>query len=223
LGGLIHLVQSARRIFNLDADVESANRGLGLDPIVGPLVRARPGIRAPGAWDPFEVGVRAIVGQQVSVRGAGTITTRIVARHGVPLPRLQALGLTHVFPTPSALVTADLAGLGLTAARIGAIKAFASAVAGREVVLDRGAELDRLVDSVMAIPGLGPWTARYLALRLGEPDAFPAGDLGIRRALSNGARQPVPSVSAGRTAERWRPWRAHAATHLWLDHRPRAG
>ncbi len=220
--GLIHLVQSARRIFNLDADVESATRGLGHDPIVGPLVRARPGIRAPGAWDPFEVGVRAIVGQQVSVRGAGTITTRIVERHGAPVPGLRGLDLTHVFPSPSALANADLGGLGLTTARIGAITAFARAVAGQEVVLDRSAKLDRLVDSVTAIPGLGPWTAQYLSLRLGEADAFPAGDLGIRRALSNGARQPIPPRKAGRLAERWRPWRALAATHLWLDHPPSA-
>jgi AraC family transcriptional regulator of adaptative response / DNA-3-methyladenine glycosylase II len=221
--GLIHLVQSARRIFNLDADVESATRGLGHDPIVGPLVRARPGIRAPGAWDPFEVGVRAIVGQQVSVAGAGTIAARVVERHGVPVPRLQALGLTHVFPSPSALANADLGGLGLTTARIGAITAFARAVAGREVVLDRSIGLDRLVESVTAIPGLGPWTAHYLALRLGEPDAFPAGDLGIRRALSNGSRQPIAPREAAGVAEHWRPWRALAATHLWLDRQPPAG
>ena len=135
----------------------------------------------------------------------------------MPVPGPKALGLTRTFPTPSALATADLGGLGLTTARMAAINAFAHAVAGHSIDLDRSAKLDRLVDSVTAIPGLGPWTAQYLALRLGEPDAFPRSDLGIRRALSNGARQPVPPRKAGRKAEAWRPWRAHAATHLWLD------
>jgi AraC family transcriptional regulator, regulatory protein of adaptative response / DNA-3-methyladenine glycosylase II len=221
--GSSQVVWRARRIFNLDCAVESAVRDLGKDPIVGPLVRARPGIRPPGAWDPFEIGVRAVVGQQVSVRGAGTITARIVERHGVPVPGQQALGLTHLFPSPSTLADADLSGLGLMTARIAAIHAFAEAVVGRAVTLDRSTPLERLVDSVTAIPGLGPWTAHYLALRLGEPDAFPASDLGIRRALSsNGKTKPIPTRQAQTVAERWRPWRAHAAAHLWLDRRPNA-
>jgi AraC family transcriptional regulator of adaptative response / DNA-3-methyladenine glycosylase II len=214
--GLIHVVQRARRIFNLDADMEAATRTLDADPIIGPLMRARPGIRAPGTWDPFEAGVRAIVGQQVSVSGAGTITARIVERHGVPVPGLQTLGLTHLFPSPSTLAGADLGGLGLTSARSAAISAFARAVADHAVRLDRGSRLDQLIESVTTIPGLGPWTAHYLALRLGEPDAFPATDLGLRRSLSHAAGQPMPAREAERMAERWRPWRAHAAIHLWL-------
>lgn len=214
--GLIHVVQRARRIFNLDADTEAATRHLVDDPIIGPLMRARPGLRVPGTWDPFETGVRAIVGQQVSVAGAGTITARIVEQHGTPVAGLQALGLTHSFPSPSTLAAADLSGLGLTSPRKAAINAFARAVADRVIPLDRGSRLDRLIESVTAIPGLGPWTAHYLALRLGEPDAFPATDLGLRRSLSHAAGRPVAAPEARQAADRWRPWRAHAAIQLWL-------
>jgi 3-methyladenine DNA glycosylase/8-oxoguanine DNA glycosylase len=208
--GLIHVAQRARGIFNLDADVEAATRHLEGDAVIGPLMGIRPGLRAPGTWDPFETGVRAIVGQQVSVGGAGTITARIVARHGTPLPGLQALGLTHLFPSPSVLAEADLSGLGLTSPRGAAVNAFARAVAEQSVPLDRGSRLDQLVESITSIPGLGPWTAHYLALRMGERDAFPASDLGLRRALSRAEGEPN-DVSA-----RWRPWRAHAAVHMWL-------
>jgi AraC family transcriptional regulator of adaptative response / DNA-3-methyladenine glycosylase II len=214
--GLIHLVQRARRIFNLDADVEVMTRHLEDDPIIGSLVHAQPGVRPPGAWDSFETGVRAIVGQQVSVAGASTIIARIVARHGVTVPGLGALGLSHVFPSPSTLSKADLSGLGLSSSRAAAVSAFAQAVAGEVVHLDRGISLDELVDSVTAIPGLGPWTAQYLALRLGEPDAFPATDLGIRRCLEDAMGRPVEPRQVDELAERWRPWRAQAATLLWL-------
>jgi len=214
--GLIHIAQRARRIFNLDAAIECSNRKLGRDPIVGPLIRSRPGVRAPGTWDPVETGVRAIVGQQVGVRGAGTITARIARRHGVLVPGLHPLGLTHLFPQPAVLASADLSGLGLTSARAGAIKAFARAVVDDAVHLDRGSGLDELIASITSIPGLGPWTAHYLALRLGEPDAFPAADLGIRRSLSRPGRQLPTPREAERAAQDWRPWRSHAAIHLWL-------
>jgi AraC family transcriptional regulator of adaptative response / DNA-3-methyladenine glycosylase II len=126
--GLIHVVQRARRIFNLDADIEAAGAHLAADPLLAPLVEARPGLRMPGAWDPFEIGVRAIIGQQVSVRGAGTITARLVERHGTPVPGLGPMGLTHLFPGAAALSTADLRGLGLTSARIAASRTFAGAI-----------------------------------------------------------------------------------------------
>jgi AraC family transcriptional regulator of adaptative response / DNA-3-methyladenine glycosylase II len=214
--GLIHVAQRARRIFNLDADVQAATRKLDGDPIVGPMAGVRPGLRPPGTWDPFETGVRAIIGQRVSVSGAGTITARLVARHGTPVAGLLPLRLTHAFPSPSALAVADLGGLGLTSSRQAAVTAFARAVADGAVHLDRARTLDRLVNSLTAIPGIGPWTAHYLALRMGEPDAFPASDLGLRRSLSRAVRRPVTPNEADRMAERWRPWRAHAAIHLWL-------
>jgi AraC family transcriptional regulator, regulatory protein of adaptative response / DNA-3-methyladenine glycosylase II len=182
--GLIHIVRRARRILNLDAEVAAARDHLETDPIVGPLVRARPGVRPPGTWDAFETAVRAIVGHRVSVGSASTIAARIVVRHGTRVPGLNPLGLTHLFPSASTLATADLGGLGLIPARARAINDFARAVANGTIRLDPGSRLDEFVEAVMAIPGMGPWTAHYVALRLGDPDAFPAADLGIRRALS---------------------------------------
>ncbi len=217
--GLIHLVQRARRIFNLDTDVEEGNRHLEGDRDIAPLVRARPGLRMPGTWDPFETGVRAIAGQQISVAAASTLTTRIAHRYGRPVGGLVPFGLTHTFPEPSTLADADLTELcrlGLTTARAGAIRGFARAVTDGRVRLDRSVDLEAFTDSMCAIPGLGRWTAHYLALRFGEPDAFPDTDGGLQRALARlGCALPSPSAVAGR-AERWRPWRAQAAIHLWL-------
>jgi AraC family transcriptional regulator of adaptative response / DNA-3-methyladenine glycosylase II len=215
------VVQRVRRTLNLDAGLDAAMKVLEADPEIGRLVRVRPGIRPPGTCDPFETGVRAIIGQQISVRGAGTITTRLVERHGTPVAGLRALGLTHLFPSPSSLAEADLRGLGLTSVRSDAVNAFARAVDDGTVLLDGASSLDDLVASIAAVPGLGPWTAQYMALRMGEPDAFPAADLGIRRSLSRGDDKPVSSREAEARAERWRPWRAFAAIHLWLAGAPK--
>lgn len=204
---LIHLVQRARRIASLDVDVDQPLDVLGRDPVVGPLIAARPGLRTPGAWDPFETGVRAILGQQVSVSGATTLAGRLVQRVGTAVAGLGAVGLTHTFPTPEALAAADLDGVGLPGARQAAIRVFAEAVADGSVRLDRSVGMDELVSSITALPGLGPWTAQYIALRLGEPDAFPDTDLGVRRFLAANPGEAVP--------DRWRPWRSLAATHLW--------
>jgi AraC family transcriptional regulator of adaptative response / DNA-3-methyladenine glycosylase II len=203
---MIHVVQRARRIFNLDADVAAANEHLGADRTLRPLLRARPGLRPPGTWDPFETGVRAIIGQQVSVAAATTVTGRLVATCGTPVPGLVELGLTHTFPSPETLAEHDLDGVGLTKARAAAVRTFAGAVAADIVRLDRSVTLDTFVASVAALPGLGPWTAQYLALRLGETDAFPATDLALARTVAE----------LGATPEDWSPWRAHAAVHLWM-------
>jgi AraC family transcriptional regulator, regulatory protein of adaptative response / DNA-3-methyladenine glycosylase II len=211
---LVHLVARARRIASLDLDLDEPLGRLAHDPTIGPLLSARPGLRPPGTWDPFETGVRAIVGQQVSVAAANTITGRLVDRFGTPVGGLRQLGLTHAFPAATTLAEADLSGLGLTGAREEAIRAFARAVVGGNVVLDNSVPLEQLVESVTAIDGLGAWTAHYLALRAGEPDAFPAIDLGLRRALDRAAE-------GSRAADRWRPWRALAATHLWMADDPR--
>jgi AraC family transcriptional regulator, regulatory protein of adaptative response / DNA-3-methyladenine glycosylase II len=207
---LIHVVARARRIPNLELDLDEPHRRLADDPTIGPLLASRPGLRPPGTWDPFETGVRAIIGQQVSVAGANTLTGRLVHRLGTPVAGLAPFGLTHTFPSAAALSTADLGGLGLTRAREEAIRSFARAVDEGELLLDRSLTLERLVDSITAIDGLGSWTAHYLALRLGEPDACPATDLGLRRALEERSQAEVVEL-----AERWRPWRALAATHLW--------
>jgi len=208
---LTHLVGRARRIANLDFDLEEGARHLAADPILAPLLAARPGVRPPGTFDPFETGVRAIIGQQITIAAANTIIGRLVERLGIPVPGLRAMGLTHTFPAPEALAAADLGGLGLTRSREDAIRAFAGAVATDTVRLDRSVSLDRLVATVGELDGLGSWTAHYLALRLGEPDAWPLGDLGLRRALHGNATSPH-----GELAERWRPWRALATAQLWM-------
>jgi AraC family transcriptional regulator of adaptative response / DNA-3-methyladenine glycosylase II len=219
--GLIHLVARARRIASLDLDLDEPTRHLAADPTIGPLLRARPGLRPPGTWDPFETGVRAIIGQQVAVAAANTVTGRLVERLGTPVPGLRELGLTHTFPSATTLASANLAGIGLPRARREAIRAFARAVADDAVRLDGSTSLDELVASLTAVDGVGLWTAHYLALRSGEPDAFPAIDLGLRRALD---RDGLTSRSGpGSAAEGWRPWRALAAAHLGAaDEAPRA-
>jgi AraC family transcriptional regulator of adaptative response / DNA-3-methyladenine glycosylase II len=211
---LVHLVQRARRIANLDFELEAATRRLANDPAIGRLVRVRPGLRPPGTWDPFETGIRAIIGQQVSVAGANTLAGRLVAKLGTPVPGLAELGLTHTFPTPAALAAMNLDRVGLTPSRAGAIRAFAQAVLDDAVPLDRSVGLRELIGSLTAIKGLGPWTADYIALRLGEADAYPATDLALRRALPRHA--PAAAAAPDETPERWRPWRALAATHLWF-------
>lgn len=216
VGGLIHVVQGARRIFALDRDPGAAVAHLADDPVLAPLVAASPGLRVPGTWDAYETGVRAIVGQQVSVAGASTVTARIVQRVGRPVPGLAAFGLTHAFPDPATLATADLDGIGMPGARAAAIKAFAAAVDKGEVPLDGRLPLDDLIAAICAVPGLGPWTAGVIALRLGEPDTFPAADLGLRRAANPGGPALSTAELAAR-AEAWRPHRASAALRLWLS------
>jgi AraC family transcriptional regulator, regulatory protein of adaptative response / DNA-3-methyladenine glycosylase II len=207
---LIHVAERARRIGGLNLDIAEAERHLAGDDVIGPIVRAHSGVRVPGTWDPFETGVRAIVGQQIGIAAANTIAGRLVTRLGTPVPGLLELGLTHTFPGAGTVADADLRGLGLPPARGDAVRAFARAVAEGEIRLDGSASLEELVASVTAIPGLGDWTANYIALRLGERDAFPANDLGLRRALAGYAEARPLEL-----AERWRPWRALAATQLW--------
>ena len=212
--GLIHVVDQARHILDLDADPAPIRRRLRRDPLLRPLVDRRPGLRVPGAWDPFEVGVRAILGQQVSVRGAGTLAGRLVERLGPRADVEAAPGLTRLFPSPDVVARAQLRAIGLPAVRAETVRGFARAVAGGELVLDASAGLERTVAALRAIPGIGPWTAHYVAMRAcGERDAFPDGDLGLRRAAGNGA--PLAAAELAGRAEGWRPWRAYAAMQLW--------
>jgi AraC family transcriptional regulator, regulatory protein of adaptative response / DNA-3-methyladenine glycosylase II len=214
--GLIHVVRRARRIFGLDADAGRADHDLGRDPVIGRLVAARPGMRPPGAWDPFEAGVGVIVAEHAEPADAVTIIRRITERHGREVPGLRPLGLTHVFPVPRELAAACLHGLGLPEAGVTAIRGLAQAVADRMVDLDQASGLPALVDSVTAIPGVTAATAQVLAMRLGEPDAFPPESPALVQALSVITGRPVPAADAERMADRWRPWRAHAAMHLLL-------
>ena len=220
-GGLIHIAQRTRSIFGLDSGLEEAQRHLGEDPTIGPLIARKPGIRVPGVWDPFEIGVRAIIGQGITVTGATTITGNLVERHGTHVPGLASMGLTHVFPTPSALAGADLTGLGLTGSRQEAVHGFSKAVTSGEVPLDGSAGLSELVAAICSIPGLGPWTASYIALRMGEPDAFPDSDLGLQRAYDRIRDGSGTSLAAA--GEAWRPWRSLAAIHLWVGDIPLNG
>ena len=203
-----------RRQFDLDAEPAAIDGHLSADALLAPLVAARPGLRVPGAWDPFELAVRAIVGQQVSVAAATTVTGRIAGRFGKAL----AVGdgtLRCLFPTPDRLADADVAAAGMPGKRGNTIAGFARAVAAGEVELDGALGLDALVARLCALPGIGPWTANYIAMRgLGEADAFPIGDLGLVRALE--ARgEAVSDKDIARRAEAWRPWRAYATMHLW--------
>ena len=212
---LLDLVRRAGRIFDVDADPLAIGAVLRRDPLLAPLVAARPGLRVPGAWDPFEIAVRAILGQQVSVRGARTLAGRLVAAFGRPLPSGGADGLTHVFPSPAVLAAADLSGIGVPRTRANAIRALALAVHTKKVELAAPRGLDELEQRLCALSGIGPWTAQYVALRaFGEPDAFPAGDLGLRRALeAAGAFADAPTLRA--RAASWSPFRAYATLHLW--------
>lgn len=212
--GLIHVVERVRRLFDLDADVPVITDTLRRDPMLRARVRARPGLRVPGAWDPFELAVRAVLGQQVSVRAATTLAGRIVERFGQPVPGLDALGLTQLFPEPAALADADLRPAGLPAARAATVRELARRTLDGSLLLDGSRGLDRAVGDLCSVPGIGPWTAHYVAMRAcGEPDAFPASDLGLRRALGNG--RPLTPREAEARSEPWRPWRAYGAVHLW--------
>ncbi|GAA3132131.1 DNA-3-methyladenine glycosylase [Streptosporangium carneum] len=202
---LARVVARCRRLLDLDADPEAIAAVLG-ETSLEALVAKRPGLRVPGAWDGFEIAVRAVVGQQISVAGARTLLGRIVARAGRPT---GGEGLSHLFPTPGDLLEADLDGLGLTGRRVATLRALATRVAGGDIDLDGAQEPSKVVARLLEVPGVGPWTASYVALRaLRDPDAWPEGDLGLRRAM---ACLGIPEEHI----ERWRPWRAYAALHLW--------
>jgi AraC family transcriptional regulator of adaptative response / DNA-3-methyladenine glycosylase II len=210
--GMLRIVSRVRRMFDLDADPMVIDAHLGLDPLLAPLVRRRRGLRVPGAWDGFELGVRAILGQQVSVAAATTLAGRLVARFGRPIAH-DVDGLTHTFPTPADIAQASVADIGVPAQRAEAIRCFAAAVTRGALSFDGGVDAQAFRAAVRELPGIGEWTAEYMALRgLGDPDAFPAGDLGLLRATRSRTARELSE-----RAQAWRPWRAYAALHLWFD------
>jgi AraC family transcriptional regulator, regulatory protein of adaptative response / DNA-3-methyladenine glycosylase II len=211
---LLHVVSRARHIASLDSDVREPVRQLGSDPVVGPLVRARPGVRVPGTWDAYETGIRAIVARDRTTSAANSVMVRLVERHGSPVAGLRELGLTHTFPGPGVLADADFTGIGLVPARAAAVRAFATATADGTVHLDCAVGLGELIASLEAIPGVGTSTAHYVALRLGEPDAFPVSG---RHLAGLPAYMNSPSAARPEIGDRWRPWRALAVTHLWMS------
>lgn len=208
-----------RRVFDLDADVAPIEAHLAQSPLLSPLIAAHPGLRVPGAWDTFELGIRAILGQQITVVGARQLAGKLAARYGRPVGVASPGGpLTTVFPEPARMATADLTGFGVPGARARALVAIARATVEDPGLFDRGAPLEAAVQRLRALPGIGEWTAHYIVLRaLGQRDAFPAADVGLLRAATGrDGRRPSPQELLAQ-AEAWRPWRAYAAQHLWTS------
>ncbi len=200
-----------RRLFDLDAPGKKIAAHLRRDETLKPSLKKRPGLRVPGVWDPFELGVRAILGQQVSVAAASTLAGRIATKFGKSASKGHVT-LTRLFPTPTDLADADLNGIGLTTRRTATVTSFARAVRDDPTLLDASQTLETFVERIADLPGLGPWTAHYMAMRFGYVDAFPASDLGVRKALNTTSDKEVL-----RLAERWRPYRAYATMHLWAS------
>jgi AraC family transcriptional regulator of adaptative response / DNA-3-methyladenine glycosylase II len=217
ISALPAIIARVRRVFDLAADPVAIDEHLAKDPALAPLVAARPGLRVPGAWDGFELAIRAILGQQITVVAARGLAAKLVAAHGEPLPEgLASEGLTHVFPASQRLAAADFAALGMPRARAAALTAMTEAAIADPLIFGPRRGLDEAIAALKALPGIGEWTAQYIAMReLREPDAFPAADIGLMRALADaGGRRPSPAELNLR-ADAWRPWRAYAALHLW--------
>ena len=224
LRDLTAAVQRCRRLLDLDADPEAVTGYLSADPVLGPLALANPGRRSPGHVDGNELALRAVLGQQVSVAAARRLGARLVAAYGKPLSRPDG-PLTHCFPAAETLAAADPDALPMPRSRALALTGLASALASGELVLDPGAERDRAEAALLALPGIGPWTASYIRMRaLSDPDAFLPSDVGVLDALARLGAVPAGSGPAARgraaraaaaLAENWRPWRSVAVHHLW--------
>ncbi len=219
LRDLTAAIARCRHLLNLDADPVAVDGALSSDGLLGPLVTRAPGLRMPGSADGFELAVRAVIGQQVSLAAARTVAGRLVRAAGLTL-RNPTLPVTHMFPEPAALVElAETAPeiFSMPAARRRTIAALARAVAEERLAIGPGADPHELRALLLELPGIGPWTADYVLMRgLGDPDAFLAGDLGVRHALS-ALGGPSDTAAVARLAERWRPWRASAVAHLWAS------
>jgi AraC family transcriptional regulator of adaptative response / DNA-3-methyladenine glycosylase II len=206
---LFFIVERIRAIFDLNADWADVVETLRNDPLLAAKMEADPGLRVPGCWNAFELATRAILGQQITVKGASALAGRMATKFGKRFS--GELGLTHLFPTPEVLADAKLASVGLTGARAETIRALARAVCDGKINFEGIVDSDAFLERLCEIPGIGDWTAQYIAMRaLGEPDAFPSTDLGLLRALNL-----TNSRELEQRAEGWRPWRAYAAMYLW--------
>jgi AraC family transcriptional regulator of adaptative response / DNA-3-methyladenine glycosylase II len=209
-------MQRSRTLLDLDSDPDALTDVLGRDALLGPIVRASPGRRVIGHVDSDELAIRAVLGQQISLAGARRLLARLVREHGEPLARPSG-ALTHTFPTADALARVSVGQLPMPRSRAQALHALATALASRELVLDQGADRAQARRQLAEMTGIGPWTVEYVAMRaLRDPDAFPASDLGIRRAIERLGQDGRPS-SLQRLSERWRPYRAYAVQHLWAS------
>ena len=196
-------------MFDLGADPNEIAARLHLDPLLADRVESMPGLRVPGCWNGFELAVRAILGQQISVSGASTLAGCLVQAFGKPIT--VASPLTHLFPGADVLAQADVAGIGLPESRVETIRSLARALSEGRISFVSVMDVEEFQSRLREIPGIGDWTAQYIAMRaLGDPDAFPGGDLGLLRAAAIGDRRELV-----RRAESWRPWRAYAAMYLW--------
>lgn len=206
---LFFIIERIRAMFDLNADWTTIVRTLQADPALARRVAARPGLRVPGCWNGFELATRAILGQQISVKGATTFAGRLVTTFGEPFS--AAAGITHLFPTPQVVADARLETIGLTKARSETIRALARAVRDAQINFDAITDSESFLARLTQIPGIGRWTAQYIAMRaLGEPDAMPSGDLGLLHALDLKSTRELEMRS-----EAWRPWRAYATMYLW--------
>lgn len=215
LDALPAIIARLRRVFDLGSDPLALAAQFAHDPVLAALIAARPGLRVPGAWDGFELAMRAVLGQQITVSAAIRLAGKLVAAHGELLSDPHD-GLTHSFPTPQALAQVDLAGLGMPRSRAATLSAVAAAAVADPQLFSAGSSLEDAVQRLRAIRGIGEWTAQYIALRqLREPDAFPSADIGLIRALEKLESRPYTPAQLQARAEAWRPWRAYAAQHLW--------
>jgi AraC family transcriptional regulator of adaptative response / DNA-3-methyladenine glycosylase II len=215
LSALPAIIARLRRVYDLGADPLAIAAHLAKDPTLAPLVKARPGLRVPGAWDGFELAIRAVLGQQITVAAAAQLAGRLVAAYGerFAAPKDE---LTHVFPKPVVLANADLASLGMPRSRAAALSAVAAAAVADPHLFAATCGLDDAVKRLRSIRGVGEWTAQYIALRqLREPDAFPAADVGLMRAMAGREGRGHSTSELLDRADAWRPWRAYAAQHLW--------
>jgi AraC family transcriptional regulator, regulatory protein of adaptative response / DNA-3-methyladenine glycosylase II len=211
------IISRIRRQFDLGAEPTAISSSLACDPSLAPLVKARPGLRVPGGWDGFEVAVRAVLGQQITLSAATRLAARIVSTLGTRLTEPSGLsGLTHVFPHPEQFTPNELVGLGMPRTRAMCLAGIADAVIADEHLFDPRRDLAEAVARLRKLAGIGEWTAQYIAMRgLGESDAFLAADIGLQRSFSRRGRRPTAQKLLAR-AERWRPWRAYATLHLWI-------
>ena len=206
-----------RRMFDLDAVPEVINAQLSQDPLMAQLVAARPGLRLPGTWDGLELAIRAVLGQQITVVAAIRLAGKLVAQYGQPLQTPHA-GITHLFPTPEVLAAANLTTLGMPKARGRTLSGVAQALLDDPQLFEPKASLQDGVARLVALPGIGEWTAQYIAMRqLREADAFASGDIGLINALAALEGGPVSARQLLARADAWRPLRAYAAQHLWTS------
>ncbi|CAB3836721.1 AlkA N-terminal domain-containing protein [Achromobacter mucicolens] len=215
LQSLPAIIARLRRVFDLASDPSAIAAQFAADPVMMALMQARPGLRVPGAWDGFELAMRAVLGQQITVAAAIRLAGKLVAAHGAPLMQPDG-ALTHVFPEPETVAAAELASLGMPRSRAATLSAVAAAAVADPHLFDAAVDLEDAVRRLRTIRGVGEWTAQYIALRqLREPDAFPHADIGLIRALEKLESRPYTPAQLLARSEAWRPWRAYAAQHLW--------